>query len=145
MNFRAQRLGLGASTFSMSPFAAGTGERKNLGQTEQLLYSRAKTAVAEFDSLQAKTHGGLNGELALKLSTLVKQAEASNPANYAAFSAAQKDIEALEDLNRTTKAALAAEVPAKPETASDDGKNRCWMMPLGVLCLVGAFVLYKMD
>jgi hypothetical protein len=51
MNLIAHRLGLGSSTFSMSPFQ-GLGEApKSLGQDEQVWYSRGKTAVAEYDNL----------------------------------------------------------------------------------------------
>lgn len=145
MDFKAQRLGLGASSFSLSPFAAGTRARKNLGQTEQLLYSRAKTAITEFDLLFDNMPRASRD----KLAELVSKAESTNPADYAVFSGAQKDVEELENQNRAGKARLEAMDMADTDVtasaaASDDGR-RGWMMPLGVLVITGALIWYKVS
>jgi hypothetical protein len=152
MQLKAQRLGLGASSFSLSPFAAGTAGRKSLGQTEQLLYSRAKTAILEFDALMSKSKGVLDDQIstlmpmaaAEKLAALVRTAEAANPTDYAVFSSAQKDVDAVENINREVAAKLA---PPKPAVApaTEPVEGRPWMMPLGVLFLTSALVWYTVD
>lgn len=131
MDFQPQRLGLGASSFSMSPFsgAQSAPARKSLGQAEQTWYSRAKSAVAEYDNLWARAqeiaykeyreqiasqyHGNPNdpdGAFYRRNSVAenVSEAEGSTPINYLVFgkSRVQNRVEKLEEWNRGLKAAV---------------------------------------
>lgn len=115
----------------MSPFAglAKAPERKALGQAEQTWYSRANTAVAEYDNLWGRTqriaakmyreevtkdyHGDPNdrdGALYRRNSVVsnVSDAESYTPINYLVFSSSQVQnrIEKLEDWNRDFKQAV---------------------------------------
>lgn len=156
MNVRAQRLGLGASTFSVSPFAAGMDRRKNLGQTEQLLYSRAKTAVSEFDVLRSQAEGVLSVpnlsrllpvETRDQVDALVRSAEASSPTNYSVVSGSENLVQDLENANRSLKAAIdqavKASAAARQETPAEEIFPRELLMPIGVLLIAGALIWYK--
>lgn len=115
----------------MSPFSglAETGVPKSLGQTEQTWYSRAKTAVAEYDNLWARTqriaakayrdqltaqyHGNPNDpEGALyrrnSVASNLAEAEGYTPINYLVFgeSRVQSRVEKLESWNRDFKRAV---------------------------------------
>ena len=123
MNFGLHR-GLGGSTFSMSPFQAT--ERRSLGQNGQQWYSRAKTAVAEYDNLwdraQKIAPENIRVELASKyhqqsndpddalnirntLAYYVSQAEGTAPVKYTIFDMPQSQnrVVRLENSNRDMK------------------------------------------
>lgn len=127
MNLLAQRLGLGGSTFSMSPFSGTSEAKKSLGQDEQSWYSRARSGIAEYDNLwdraqriapksiredlQQKWHGDPNNKdgalydrnaVAYNLS----QAEESVPVNYLVFSQrlVRNRVIRLENWNKDMKA-----------------------------------------
>lgn len=131
MSFQVQRIGLGASSFSASPFQAVAGVRKNLGQAEQSWYARAKSAVVEYgnlwdraqkvndkgyrDELATKYHGNpaaTEGALYRRNSVAfnIAEAESHTPISYDVFkpSEIQDRVNSLEDLNKSFKPELEA-------------------------------------